>query len=289
VVDPRASTDFLVLEVQESTSHHQYVARIASDGSHFQRLTPVPTAGTDLGGLYPAWSPDRSRVALSRYSSSTGTYDLYVMNADGTDLRRVLDRDTHDVRPRWSPDGTRLVFVSMPRTATGTGEPHLHVVNLDGTGLRRVTTGADPEDQGSWSPDGTRILFRTLRDNAWSLQTVRADGTDQRPVRADAMPAADPAWSPDGRRIVFRGFPQAGGDGLYAVDVDGTNLVRLTAPGGARDFEPSWSPDGQSIAFGSTRGGGEYSRVYRMRADGTGITPVPVPATHIYAGRAAWR
>lgn len=288
VVDARASTDFLVLEVQEVISLPQYVARIASDGAHFQRLTPPQTTGIEVGGRYPAWSPDRSRIAFSRYSSSTGTHDLYVMNADGSDMRRVLDRDTEDLRPRWSPDGTRLVFESVVRSSGSVDPQDLYVVNLDGTGLRRLTSGAEIEDQASWSPDGTRILFRTHRNGVWSLYTIRPDGTDERPVRADAMPAADPAWSPDGRRIVFRGFPNAAGDGLYVMNADGTNTVRLTAPNGVADAEPAWSPDGQQIAFTTTREDAG-AQVYRMRADGTGITRVRIPATHIYAGRPAWR
>jgi len=288
VVDARASTDFLVLEVQEVISLPQYVARIASDGAHFQRLTPPQTTGIEVGGRYPAWSPDRSRIAFSRYSSSTGTHDLYVMNADGSDMRRVLDRDTEDLRPRWSPDGTRLVFESVVRSSGSVDPQDLYVVNLDGTGLRRLTSGAEIEDQASWSPDGTRILFRTHRNGVWSLYTIRPDGTDERPVRADAMPAADPAWSPDGRRIVFRGFPNAAGDGLYVMNADGTNTVRLTAPNGVADAEPAWSPDGQQIAFTTTRDDAG-AQVYRMRADGTGITRVRIPATHIYAGRPAWR
>lgn len=113
---------------------------VEPDGTGLRRLTF--TAGGDgvLGDdSMPAWSPDGSRIAF--VSNRDQQNEIYVMDADGSDQRRVLARPSRDdLFPRWSPDGTRLVFASSGLEVG----PDLVVVGLDGSGLASLTDGTDP-------------------------------------------------------------------------------------------------------------------------------------------------
>jgi Tol biopolymer transport system component len=104
----------------------------ARDGSSLTRLTVDPE-----NGMFPSWSPDGKRLAFMSWRN--GRTELFVMNADGNDQRKLLTMERGDaIDPRWSPDGSRIVFVHMPEGMNG-AERAIHVVNLDGTGLRRLS------------------------------------------------------------------------------------------------------------------------------------------------------
>ena len=104
----------------------------ARDGSGLMRLTVDPE-----NGMYPSWSPDGKRLAFMSWRN--GRTELFVMNADGSDQRKLLTMERGDaIDPRWSPDGSRIVFVQMPVGMNGQ-ERAIHVVNADGTGLRRLS------------------------------------------------------------------------------------------------------------------------------------------------------
>jgi TolB protein len=104
----------------------------ARDGSSLTRLTVDPE-----NGMFPSWSPDGKRLAFMSWRN--GRTELFVMNADGNDQRKLLTMERGDaIDPRWSPDGSRIVFVHMPEGMNG-AERAIHVVNIDGTGLRRLS------------------------------------------------------------------------------------------------------------------------------------------------------
>ena len=158
-----------------------------ADGTGITRLT------TDLGNdRYPAWSPDGSKIAFE--SDRTGVFQVWVMDADGTNPRQVTtDPAAKDQLPDWSPDGRRIAFGSF---ATGNGD--IYVMNADGTDPTQLTS--DPaEDFGpAWSPDGREIAFTSRRGSATGASTVyimNADGSDQHPVHPFGNQAV-PAWQP---------------------------------------------------------------------------------------------
>jgi TolB protein len=140
---------------------------------------------------------------------------------------------------RWSPDGSRIVFVSIRD-----GNRELYLMNPDGSGQTRLTETAGAESGPAWSPDGRRIAFSSDSGRIGILDLVSGE-------RTTLVPGASPAWSPDGTRIAFNRTPAGGcsffgcASDLRVINVDGSNDGLLARDGGL----PSWSPDGQTIAF----------------------------------------
>ncbi len=124
---------------------------IQPDGTNLQRLTRDARAGR------PSWSPDGERIAfMSARSNRKQAYDgdeleIYVMDADGTNIQRLTHRPGADGHPDWSPDGSEIVFNYLGEGNTGTGEEHgIYVIGADGTNLRRLTAGGRNEGHPNW-------------------------------------------------------------------------------------------------------------------------------------------
>jgi WD40 repeat protein len=210
---------------------------------------------------WPTWSPDGSQIAFM--STRSGNPDIYVMDADGSNLRQLTDHPANDIWPEWSPDGTRIAFPSRRD-----GNFELYVVNADGTGLQRLTNTPGHEDFPAWSPDGTQLLFsRSEGDDGTFVMTVPS-GTDAGGAEPGSgnerrlldFRVLEPAWSPDGTRIAF-GSDHEGFRAIYVMDVadalTGTDAANLRKLSNTRAGEncPSWSPDGTRITFASWRDG----------------------------------
>jgi TolB protein len=237
-----------------------------ADGSGLRNVTGTPSDDLD-----PAWSPDGRAIAfvqkkcwpnprLTRCGTAYETY-LYVVNADGSGLRRLTTQRAHLFNPSWSTDGKTIRYGR-------------YLVHADGSGHSVLPRNVPLA--GAWSPDGQRIaIVRVTHSPAdirnptkLGLWVMNADGSDARRVAPKATWGDPPAWSPDGRRIAFRMFDgrlfeSAGNSDLYVVNADGSGLRRLTR-GAANVRWFAWSPDGQTIAFLRNR------EVHVVNADGTG-------------------
>ena len=211
------------------------------DGQNASRLTRHETSklgNRQLSVTSPAWSPDGARIAyVSGYvSRSAGTgsgkkvveRDIYVMNADGTNQKRLTTPPGDHTEPSWSPDGMNIVFAS---------QSECHVMSADGTNPRRLASNCR---WPAWSPDGTRIAYGSFVDGVHAVHVMNADGTNPRRLTRDRAMDSSPTWSPDGTKIAYLSGRGKGFE-IYIMDADGANPRRLTdTQGGARS--PSWSP-----------------------------------------------
>jgi TolB protein len=224
---------------------------IAADGGRPRHLT-----GSYESDWSPAWSPDARRVAFDRQDD--GLNWIYVVNADGTRLRRLTG--SFNWHPAWTPDG-RISYVDS-----------LGIMVVDADGANRQRLLRAPVDLSSspvltWSPDGRLLAFTT--DVA--LWVVRSDGSGRRKIFADpARTTRTPVWSPDGRKIAW-----AQGDGdleIYIANRDGSDVRNLTNNKGFEDDRPSWSANGRAIVFLRTcRIGPDREKyVVAMNIDGSG-------------------
>ena len=189
--------------------------------------------GTDMEA---APSPDGHRLALQLWSQ------IWILDTTTGQVRRLTDAiskpDEHWY-PRWSPDGSSVVFFSL-RDGGG-----LYVVPVRG-GQPRQITFREFDFSPDWSPDGRTIMFqRASRGGLW---IVPAAGGDARKLETEASNAKDPSWSPDGRRIacIWQGR-------VAIMAADGSAVRQITK--GPDDRVPSWSPDGQQIFFLSAKDG----------------------------------
>jgi Tol biopolymer transport system component len=227
--------------------------RIGVDGTGDETLTDIER---EFGSHQ--WSPDGNRLAVTYYPlAGEGTAPLYTMNADGSD-QRELQRDSV-YRPRWSPDGSRLVF------ERGVWPGRIYVINADGTGLRELTTVEGNQRAPEWSPDGRRIGFRadtfppdrhsTTCGDFW---LVDADGSHAENVDLPTNVCYH-EWSPDGKLIAFDSGQNPEFDGIWLINSDGTNPRPFTSNcsmegfcSGPRGYrQPRWSPDGKRLAYAS--------------------------------------
>jgi TolB protein len=241
------------------------------DGSRLTQLTHVSDLETAAD---PAWSPDGTRIAFVinefERDGGTGPSRIWIMNADGSDARRLPTGARSSWSPAWSPDGSQIAFAA--------GDPsHVYVVDADGTNSRRLT-----QDRGwcwanpSWSPDGAEIVFDQAGGECdKDLYVMAADGSGQHPLMKLPGWQIEPAWSPDGSTIAFAASDDDGaGFGIYAVNADGSNLRKVSDQPAAQS--PAWSPDGNKIVFSaSLPGTSDDTALYMMNADGTDVLQLP--------------
>jgi len=247
----------------------------------------------DLVGVSdPRVSPDGRTVAYvvttvdrdeSRYLSA-----VWLVPTDGTHpARRFTHGTKRDSTPRWSPDGSKLAFVSN-RADEKAGQ--LYVIPIEGGEAIKLTDSRESIEGVAWSPDGTRIAFTArVRDDAydeeedrkreprristlkykldsvgWTFDrpqhvfVVRADGSaGPKQITSGNYHHAGPAWSPDGKQIAFASARHSdwdidlGANDIYVVGSNGGRPRRLTSTDGSHGV-PSWSPDGKRIAHNFT-------------------------------------
>jgi Tol biopolymer transport system component len=251
-------------------------------------LLDVPHSG---GGTAP------EQLAFVRHGS------IWTVGADGRNAR-LLIRDAHS--PAWSPDGSRLAFVSAR-----SGDEEIYVARANGRQVTRLTRSPGPDLGPAWSRSGRRLAWSRDRE----IWTMSAFGSDKRAavLRAEQWHEHySPSWlgaalvyssnrvstfntelyrtpahrltftrgsdgvlgddsmpdvSPDGRRIAFTSNRDQQGE-VYVMNADGTGQKRLTRRAGD-DWSPDFSPDGRRIAFTQLPG-----TIWVMNADGTGLRAV---------------
>jgi len=250
------TSDTLYLSNLEEGSHRLELSELATNcsaGMDNPREVSI-TAGDTTSTTFEVICREVLNNQIVFTSDRDGDFELFVMNADGSNPRQLTDNTLPDREPVISPGGTRIAFRRLVSS-----QSEIFIINADGSGEQRLIDGSGPQ----WSPDGKQILLKRNSD----LYIINVDGTGLMQVTDPPGTASDIfyGWSPDGEQIVFRRSPF-----LYVINPDGTGLQQLTADSNSTDFFPEWSPDGKRIAFSRLTSGDQFE-LYLINADGTGV------------------
>ena len=189
-------------------------------------------------------------------SNADGDWDIYTVNPDGSGLQnRTNDSSDTDWRPRWSPDGSQIVFQSDRDLDL---DFDIYTMDADGSNVFNVTQDTEGAPAASdrmpdWSPDGSKIVFVSDRGTDLDIYTIDSAGLGPViPLTGGQGNHSGPVWSPDGSQIAFSRGPHD----IWRMDSGGGNEFQLSY-GTTGDEEPAWSPDGLSILFGRKVPGGK--------------------------------
>jgi Tol biopolymer transport system component len=208
--------------------------------------TATRTTSLQQDTAYPDWSPDGKTIAFQSYKS--GTFHIWAMNPDGSNVRELTFGFYDDREPQFSPDGTKIVFSSDrppdgSPAGTATGSYNVWTLTLATGQVTEIThqSGATNDYYPTWTPDGKQI---TYVDTSHAIESIAADGTGA-PASLYSDPANtfySPTWSPDGKSLAYTELDDQGT--LTQLFVNGN------AVSGNEDvfaFPPRWASDDSLI------------------------------------------
>ena len=240
------------LSKREGNRNNRFI--VGPDGSNLINLS-------ESLGVRPteSQSPDKTKIVFD--SGSGRESDIYVMDIDGTNRVKLSHNTVSNNRPRWSLDGTQVLWYGWPPIKGEGAGARIYLNDADGTNLRDLGRGLWPH----WSPDGTMIGF-TLDGIPNTAMIMNADGSGRREVTKLAIHTRFLSWSPDGLKVALNNVHMNNDFQIVVVNVDGTDLVKLT---GALmtyiSLSQDWSPDGTKIVFAAE------SDIFVADVDGTNL------------------
>lgn len=225
------------------------IIRMNADGTG---QIPLTTSVAPVINGEPVWSPDATKIAFTSNRAGRGS-EIWVMGADGTNPVRLTTNIqigfaegsgpvySQDLSPSWSPDGTKIVFSSTRQIGS---RSEIYVINADGNNEVRLTNDAFEDRDPIWTRDGQRITYASQRSSDNGIFEINANGTNERRITGGSL--GD--WSPDGQRLALYDFDPAAqfAFGLYLVNADGTNRVKLFS-NGVDSRQPVWQTLGGPV------------------------------------------
>jgi TolB protein len=236
------------------------------DGANLRKITDNET----IQDFDPTWSPDGLQLA---YASRTEDQEaeVWTINADGSDPRRLTENAATDFDPDWSPNGAWIAFASNRG-----GDFELWAMRSDGSDPCPLTSLGQTSLTPRWSPDGERLAFHARQggDREGSelyLMEVNQDSANCEglgrgaPIRLTANGWRDqwPDWSPDGLKLVYTSSEgrDTGQQTIFVLNLLDNSVQPITS-GSDDDDDPAWSPDGTMVAFDSNRNGSGFFDIF---------------------------
>jgi Tol biopolymer transport system component len=202
-----------------------------ADGKNPRNLT-----NNLFGDMAPSWSPDGQKISF--ITNRDGNVEVYVMDADGKNLHNLTNNPADEIasRPSWSPDGQKIAFASERDGNIG----DIYVMDADGKNQHNLTNNPAFDWDPAWSPDGQKIAFASERSGNGDIYVMDVNGNKLQNLTGN-NPTYDrgPTWSPDGQQIAFYSLRVGIGMGIYVMNADGKNPIRLTNID-SEDTYPDW-------------------------------------------------
>jgi TolB protein len=200
--------------------------------SHLETgLREQPAKGNPQRQNYlPIYSPDGTKIAFT--SDRDGNPEIYVVNSDGSGLRRITNNPAIDVTPTWSPSGNQIAWVS-----DRTGSPHIYIMNADGTGQKSIIS--EYCDRPTWaSGQFNEIAYAARTGPGYDIKLYTVATGESKKLTDGIGSNESPAFSPNGRHIAFTST-RNGKSQIFTIDRDGNNLRQITREGNNKF--PNWS------------------------------------------------
>jgi TolB protein len=199
----------------------------------YQGVLQNPTKGVGTNYL-PVFSPDGKQIAFM--SGRDGNTEIYVMNADGSNVRRLTNNQAGESSPTWSPTGSQIAF-----TSDRSGKPQIYVMNsADGSGVRRLTVNESEADRPTWSPPPfNEIAFSASTGPGYDIKVLEIATGQIRQLTFGEGSNEGPAWAPGGRHLSFTSTRAGGRTQVFTIGRDGRGLRQITREG--NNQTPAWS------------------------------------------------
>jgi TolB protein len=220
------------LVITDVASHTRFTAhRIADD--IYEKLTGVPG--------------DFS-TRLSYVTKSGTSFKLQVADSDGENVQDALRSSESIISPSWSPDGTKVAYVSFEEK-----KPVIWVHDLHTGERKKVANYKGNNSAPTWSPDGSKLAVALTESGSTQIYAISANGGEKQRLSNSAGIDTEPRFSPDGQSIYFTS-DRSGGPQIYKMSANGGAAQRMTFKG-AFNISPRISPDGKTLAYISMREG----------------------------------
>ena len=199
----------------------------------YQGVLQNPTKGIGTNYL-PVFSPDGKQIAFM--SGRDGNPEIYAMNVDGSNLRRLTNTQAGDSSPTWSPSGSQIAF-----TSDRTGKAQIYVMNSsDGSGVRRLTVDESEADRPTWSPPPfNEIAYAASTGPGYDIKVLVVSTGEVKRLTFGEGSNEGPAWAPGGKHLAFTSTRAGGRTQVFTIGRDGRGLRQITREG--NNQTPAWS------------------------------------------------
>jgi len=215
-----------------------------------------------------------SKVVVASSKSGSQIKEIYIMDWDGANLKKVTSHNSIALSPNWSPDGKKILYTAfvskvLPKGKKGLRNPDLFMLDLAKGQRWLISDRMGLNSGGTFHPNGDSILMTMSEKGNSDIYRVDLEGNVKKKLTSGPSGAlnVEPSVSPDGAKVAFSS-DRLGKPMIWVMDIDGTNAAKRTTAG-VYNSSPSWSPDGKKIAFAGLDD--RHYDIFIMDADGSKI------------------